>query len=43
MDLCFYTSKSWVNKSDKTELLRHERLHFDIIELPARMFRKQGT
>lgn len=42
IEAVFIPQKSWVNKSDKTELLlRHERLHFDITELHARMFRKQ--
>ena len=37
---CFYKEESWTVDTTSSELLDHEQLHFDIIELYARMIRK---
>ena len=37
----FYPSKSWTKGVDSDNLLQHEQLHFDILELIARQLRKE--
>jgi len=38
---CFIKNSSWTKTKDNNELLRHEKIHFDIIELFARKMRKE--